>query len=60
MPGLTGERFSRWLATLETTVDASYAGPNVERMKAVARRIAYSMQVRLGIAPAAEDGVDRL
>jgi hemoglobin len=60
MPGLTGERFSRWLATLETTVDASYAGPNVERMKALARRIANSMQVRLGIAPAAEDRPSRL
>jgi hemoglobin len=53
MPGLTGEHFMRWLATLETTVDASYAGPNVERMKAFAHRIAYSMQLRLGIAPAA-------
>jgi hemoglobin len=53
MPGLTGEHFTRWLATLETTVDASYAGPNVERMKAFAHRIAYSMQLRLGIASAA-------
>jgi hemoglobin len=52
MPGLAGEHFMRWLATLETTLDASYAGPNVERMKALAQRIAYSMQLRLGIAPA--------
>jgi hemoglobin len=54
MPGLTGEHFLRWLATLEMTVDASYAGPNVERMKEFAHRIAYSMQLRLGIASAAE------
>jgi hemoglobin len=54
MPGLAGEHFVRWLATLETTVDASYAGPNVERMKALAHRIAYSMQLRLGIASGAD------
>jgi hemoglobin len=53
MPGLTGEHFQRWLATLEMTVDASYAGPNVERMKSFAHQIADSMQLRLGIAPAA-------
>jgi hemoglobin len=53
MPGLTAAHFTRWLATLEQTVDASYAGPNVDRMKALAHRIAYSMQLRLGIAPAA-------
>lgn len=52
MPGLTGEHFERWLATLEAALDASYAGPNVERMKSFAHRVGYSMQLRLGIAPA--------
>jgi len=52
MPGLTGEHFERWLATLETTLDALHAGPNAERMKAFAQRVAYSMQVRLGILAA--------
>lgn len=58
MLGLTSDHFTRWLATLEATVDASYAGPNVERMKAYAHRIAYSMQLRLGILPAAEYRLD--
>ena len=53
MPGLTAEHFARWLATLERTVDASHAGPNATRMKELAHRVAYSMQLRLGIAPAA-------
>ena len=51
MPGLTGEHFARWLAVLERTVDARFAGPVAERMKAMGHRIAYSMQVRLGITP---------
>ena len=51
MPGLTGEHFARWLAVLERTVDARFAGPSAERMKALGHRIAYSMQVRLGITP---------
>ncbi len=51
MAGLTGEHFARWLATLERTVDARFAGPSAERMKALGHRIAYSMQVRLGITP---------
>lgn len=51
MPGLTGEHFARWLAVLERTVDARFAGPAAERMKALGHRIAYSMQVRLGITP---------
>ena len=51
MPGLTGEHFERWLATLERTVDERFAGPSAERMKAMGHRIAYSMQLRLGITP---------
>jgi hemoglobin len=51
MPGLTGQHFARWLATLETTLDARFVGASTEQMKALAHRIAYSMQLRLGIAP---------
>jgi len=51
MPGLTAAHFARWLHTLETTVDAHAAGPAAEHMKSVGHRIAFSMQMRLGIAP---------
>ena len=51
MPGLTSEHFERWVVTLDATLDARFDGPATEQMKALARRIAYSMQVRLGIAP---------
>ena len=54
MPGLTAEHFARWLATLERTVDARHAGPKAELMKEMGHRVAYSMQLRLGIAPTAE------
>ena len=55
MPGLAGAHFARWVSTLEATMDARFAGPTAERMKALAHRIAYSMQLRLGIAPFAAD-----
>ena len=58
MPGLRGEHFERWLATLEAALDASYAGPNVERMKSYAHRVGYSMQLRLGIAPSTTYRID--
>ena len=51
MEGLTGDHFARWLAVLERTVDERFAGPSAERMKEMGHRIAYSMQVRLGIPP---------
>ena len=51
MPGLTGAHFARWVATLEATVDARHAGAEAERMKDLAHRVAYSMQLRLGIEP---------
>ena len=51
MPGLTAEHFARWVATLETVVEARFAGPNARSMLELAHRIAYSMQLRLGIAP---------
>jgi hemoglobin len=51
MPGLTAEHFARWLSTLEQTVDTKATGPRAERMKFLGHRIAYSMQLRLGITP---------
>ncbi len=51
MPGLTGEHFARWVATMEATIDARARGPVARQMKDLAHRIAYSMQLRLGIAP---------
>ena len=51
MPGLTAGYFERWVATLEAVVEARFAGPNARSMLELAHRIAYSMQLRLGIAP---------
>lgn len=51
MPGLAAEHFGRWLAALERTVDARHAGPKAELMKELAHRVAFSMQMRLGIPP---------
>lgn len=51
MPGLTSDHFARWVATLEAIVDARFAGPSADLMKELAHRIAYSMQMRLGIPP---------
>lgn len=51
MPGLTADHFACWVATLESVVDSRFAGPAASLMKEMAHRIAYSMQVRLGIAP---------
>jgi hemoglobin len=51
MPGLTSRHFERWVATLEATLDGRFVGPMATQMKALAHRIAYSMQVRMGIAP---------
>jgi len=51
MPGLAPEYFARWLATFEATVDARHAGPAADQAKDAAHRIAYSMQLRLGLTP---------
>lgn len=51
MLGLTGAHFARWVATMEATVDARFAGPVATQMKEIAHRVAYSMQLRLGIPP---------
>jgi hemoglobin len=52
MPGLEPRHFVRWVHILETTVDSRFEGPRASQMKDLAHRVAYSMQVRLGIAPA--------
>jgi hemoglobin len=51
MPGLTAEHFAHWVATLEQVVDTRFAGTHASAMKEFAHRIAYSMQLRLGITP---------
>jgi hemoglobin len=51
MPGLNADHFDRWLSILEATVDARFDGPKARLMKELARRVAFAMQVRLGIAP---------
>lgn len=51
LAGLTAEHFARWVGTLETVVDARFAGPHATQMKELGHRIAYSMQLRLGITP---------
>jgi hemoglobin len=51
MPGLTADHFARWVDALETEVDSRADGANAARMKALAHRVAYSMQLRLGLLP---------
>ncbi len=51
MPGLSAAHFERWVLTLENTINAQFAGARADRMKSMARRIAYSMQLRLGLTP---------
>ena len=49
MPGLTREHFAHWVRRFQATVDARYAGPHAERMKASAEQIAGVFQVKLGL-----------
>ena len=51
MPRLTGEHFAFWVGSLESVVDSRFDGPAASLMKELAHRIAYSMQLRLGISP---------
>lgn len=51
LAGLTAAHFGRWLEIFEATVDERAAGSRASRMKALAHRIAYSMQIRLKIVP---------
>jgi hemoglobin len=59
LEGLTSEHFARWVSTLEATVDGRFAGPVAQLMKESAHRIAYSMQLRLGIIPFAPYQIGR-
>ena len=54
MPGLTADHFARWVAVLERTVDERFEGEVAERITDFAHRIAFSMQLRLGVPPFAE------
>ena len=56
MPGLSARHFARWLEALDATVRASHAGPTADRMLDLAHRIAYSMQLRLGVGSADPQG----
>ena len=51
MPGLSGEHFQFWVGSLENVVDERFEGPSATLMKELAHRIAYGMQLRLGISP---------
>ncbi|WP_368861160.1 group III truncated hemoglobin [Frankia sp. AgB32] len=51
---LTDELFARWLTLWKATVDERHRGPNADRAKLQADRIAESMSRRLAAAPAAE------
>ena len=56
LEGLEARHFARWVETLEAIVDARFSGPKADEMKSTAHRIAYSMQLRMGIAPFAPYG----
>ncbi len=54
MEGLTAEHFARWVATLVRTVDDRYTGAAAGAVKDYGHRVAYSMQLRLGLQPFTE------
>jgi hemoglobin len=54
LEGLTSAHFARWIQIFEREVGEAFEGPNAKRILSNAHRIAYSMQIRLGIAPFAE------
>lgn len=49
LEGLEGRHFAAWLRRFSATVDASFAGPAAERMKARAEQIALIFQHKLGV-----------
>jgi hemoglobin len=51
MPGLGAEHFAFWVSSFERVLDERFDGPSTSLMKEMAHRIAYSMQLRLGISP---------
>lgn len=53
MPGLTPDHFAHWVSRFQGTVDAHFAGPRAELMKARADQIAGVFQTKLGLWHAA-------
>lgn len=51
LEGLQPEHFRRWIETLDTIARERFDGPRVRRLTDIAHRIAYSMQLRLGLHP---------
>ena len=49
MDGLSGEHFSAWINRFHATVDALYAGPVADEMKARAAQIGSIFQWKLGL-----------
>jgi len=45
------EHFNRWVDLFVQTVDEHFLGPKAEEAKALARRIAATFQLRMGITP---------
>ena len=46
---LTSAHFIRWLALFERTIDAGWAGPNVERARTLAHNVARVHATQLGV-----------
>lgn len=45
------EHFARWLELFTQTIDRNFSGPRAEQAKNLARNIASTFQLRLGIIP---------
>jgi hemoglobin len=45
------EHFNRWVDLFVQTVDEHFLGPKAEEVKALARRIAATFQLRMGMTP---------
>jgi hemoglobin len=48
---LESEHFTRWLEIFNRTLDENFYGPKTEETKRLARNIAGSFQLRMGITP---------
>jgi hemoglobin len=57
MPGLTRDHFAHWVARFQATVDAHFAGPRADLMKARADQIAGVFQTKLGLWHAGAAGI---
>jgi hemoglobin len=45
------EHFSRWIELFNQTIDENFSGPKAEQAKKLARKIASTFQLRMGIIP---------